>query len=95
MIEIQKATKVFSKSGKPAADDVSFTVANGEIVGFVGLNGAGKSTTIRMAAGVSLPTSGRVFVDGHDVVTERSRRANVSAGSPSSPTSSRTRRRYR
>jgi len=71
MIEIQKATKVFSKSGKPAADDVSFTVANGEIVGFVGLNGAGKSTTIRMAAGVSLPTSGRVFVDGHDVVTDK------------------------
>ena len=71
MIDLQGATKVFSKGGKPAAEDISFRVADGEIVGFVGLNGAGKSTTIRLAAGVSLPTSGRIMVDGHDVVTDK------------------------
>ena len=71
MIRIEGLTKSFSRHGPPAAEDVSFDVADGEIVGFVGLNGAGKTTTIRVAAGVSLPSSGRVLVDGHDVVTDK------------------------
>lgn len=44
---------------------------DGEVVGFVGLNGAGKSTTIRIAAGVALPTSGSASVDGFDIVKQK------------------------
>jgi ABC-2 type transport system ATP-binding protein len=50
--------------------DVSFTVARGEIVGFLGPNGAGKTTTMRMIAGFTTATAGRVLVAGHDMATE-------------------------
>lgn len=49
---------------KRAVDDISFTVNKGEIVGFIGKNGAGKSTTIKMLSGILKPTSGSVTVDG-------------------------------
>jgi lantibiotic transport system ATP-binding protein len=49
-----------------AVDDLSFSVAPGEIVGFVGPNGAGKSTTIRIVTGLIEPGSGRVLLDGVD-----------------------------
>lgn len=49
---------------KRAVDDISFTVDKGEIVGFIGKNGAGKSTTIKMLSGILKPTSGSVTVDG-------------------------------
>jgi ABC-2 type transport system ATP-binding protein len=48
-------------------DDVSFDVRRGEVFGFLGSNGAGKSTTIRMLCGLLRPTSGRASVDGVDV----------------------------
>lgn len=50
-----------------AVDDVSFEVSRGEVFGFLGSNGAGKSTTIRMLCGLLTPTSGRALVDGIDV----------------------------
>ncbi len=50
-----------------AVDDLSFSVAPGEVLGFLGANGAGKSTTMRMIAGFIAPTSGRVSVCGHDI----------------------------
>ena len=50
-----------------AVDRVSFTVRRGEIFGFLGSNGAGKSTTIRMLCGLLAPTSGTAAVDGVDV----------------------------
>ncbi len=50
-----------------AVDDVSFDVRGGEVFGFLGANGAGKSTTIRMLCGLLTPTSGRASVDGIDV----------------------------
>src|SRR5204862_4268026 len=50
-----------------AVDDVSFDVRRGEVFGFLGANGAGKSTTIRMLCGLLTPTSGRASVDGIDV----------------------------
>ena len=53
-----------------AVDDLSFTVARGEIFGFLGSNGAGKSTTIRMLCGLLTPTGGTGFVDGIDVGRE-------------------------
>lgn len=52
-----------------AVDDVSFTVAPGEVVGLLGPNGAGKTTTLRMLATLIAPDSGTVEVAGHDAVT--------------------------
>lgn len=53
-----------------AVDDMSFDVARGEIFGFLGSNGAGKSTTIRMLCGLLRPTSGTAIVGGVDVATD-------------------------
>jgi ABC-2 type transport system ATP-binding protein len=50
-----------------AVDNVSFDVRRGEVFGFLGSNGAGKSTTIRMLCGLLTPTSGRASIDGIDV----------------------------
>ena len=66
LLEVHSLTKKFGPL--TAVDDVSFSVAQGEVVGFLGPNGAGKSTTMKMIAGFLAPTSGRVQVNGHDVV---------------------------
>src|SRR5437868_903915 len=51
----------------PACRDISFEVADGEIVTLIGANGAGKSTTLRGVAGAMLPRRGRVLFDGEDL----------------------------
>lgn len=66
LIEIERLTKRFGAF--TAVDDVSFTVAKGEVVGFLGPNGAGKSTTMRMLAGFMTPTAGTARICGDDVV---------------------------
>ena len=53
-----------------AVADLSFEVGAGEIVGLIGPNGAGKTTTLRSLAGILRPTSGRVRIDGHDLVVD-------------------------
>jgi ABC-2 type transport system ATP-binding protein len=53
-----------------AVTDVSFTIEQGEIVGLLGPNGSGKSTIFRMLTGYLVPTSGRIEVAGHDVVSD-------------------------
>jgi len=65
MIRIENLVKTFGAIR--AVDGVSFTVARGEVVGFLGPNGSGKSTTMRMITGFYPPSSGRVTVGGHDV----------------------------
>ncbi len=55
-----------------AVDGVSFRIAEGECVGYIGANGAGKSTTIKMLTGILVPTSGTVRVCGLDPVRQRS-----------------------
>jgi ABC-2 type transport system ATP-binding protein len=65
-IEVRDLTRTFGSFR--AVDGVSFDVRRGEIFGFLGANGAGKSTTIRMLCGLLRPTSGRAFVAGHDVM---------------------------
>jgi ABC-2 type transport system ATP-binding protein len=71
MITIDNLTKIYSPKERAAVDGLSLEIRDGEIVGFVGLNGAGKSTTIRIAAGVTLPTSGDVLVDGKSITREK------------------------
>ncbi len=53
-----------------AVDSVDLSVSNGEIYGFLGPNGAGKSTTVRMLTTLLMPTEGRAFVAGKDVVLD-------------------------
>ena len=65
MIEVSNLTKRYA--GRTAVDDISFTVARGEIVGLLGPNGAGKSTTMRVLAGFMPATHGTVRVAGFDV----------------------------
>jgi len=55
---------------KLAVDDLTFSVAPGEVLGFLGANGAGKSTTMRMIAGFIAPSSGQASVCGHDIERE-------------------------
>ncbi len=63
------STKNLSKryGDKLAVDDLTFSVAPGEVLGFLGANGAGKSTTMRMIAGFVSPSAGQVSVCGHDI----------------------------
>ncbi len=65
MITITHLSKRYG--AKMAVDDLSFTVAPGEVLGFLGANGAGKSTTMRMIAGFVAPSAGQVSVCGHDI----------------------------
>ena len=53
-----------------AVADLSFEVGAGEIVGLIGPNGAGKTTTLRALAGILRPTSGRLCIDGHDLIVD-------------------------
>ena len=66
LIEIERLTKRFGAF--TAVDDVSFSVAKGEVLGFLGPNGAGKSSTMRMLAGFRTPTAGTARICGDDVV---------------------------
>jgi ABC-2 type transport system ATP-binding protein len=56
-----------------AVDRISFDVKRGEIFGFLGANGAGKTTAMRMLCGLSMPTSGQATVGGFDVYTQTER----------------------
>jgi len=68
MIDLRNVTKKFGSF--TAVDDITLAVPRGEFFGFLGPNGAGKTTTIKMMAGLFAPTSGRITIDGHDVVKD-------------------------
>ncbi len=63
------------KVRKVAVDDISFSIDTGEIVGYIGSNGAGKSTTIKMMTGILTPTGGECLIDGVDPNKERRKNA--------------------
>jgi ABC-2 type transport system ATP-binding protein len=65
IIEVRHLSKKFGSF--TAVDDISFEVYKGEIFGFLGANGAGKTTAMKMLIGISTPTSGDATVAGHDV----------------------------
>ena len=68
MIEVRNLTKYYGT--KPAIEDLSFSIPQGEIIGFLGPNGAGKSTTMRILAGYLSASSGTATVAGFDVAKE-------------------------
>lgn len=67
-IEVKELSRVFGTF--KAVDKVSFNVKEGEIFGFLGANGAGKSTTIKMLSGILNPTSGDAFVSGFSILNQ-------------------------
>ena len=67
-VDVRGLTKRFGKF--TAVDQLTFTVGRGEIFGFLGANGAGKSTTIRMLCGLLTPSGGSATVGGYDIATQ-------------------------
>src|SRR4051812_19628453 len=68
VIHTEKLNKTFGQF--VAVNDISFEVRKGEIFGFLGANGAGKTTAMRMLCGLSTPTSGKANIAGFDVYRE-------------------------
>jgi len=71
IINVENLVKRFGEL--VAVNDISFSVASGEIFGFLGPNGAGKTTTINILCTLTRPTSGQATIDGLDVVRQQSR----------------------
>ncbi|WP_232700241.1 ABC transporter ATP-binding protein [Brevibacillus daliensis] len=70
VVELRNVTKKIK--GKPIVQHLSFSVQRGEVYGFLGPNGSGKTTTIRMIVGLSSITEGQILVEGHDITKSRS-----------------------
>jgi len=70
-IQAESLTKKFGEF--TAVDHISFSVSSGEIFGFLGANGAGKTTAMRILSGLSFPTSGKAIVAGFDVMKDPER----------------------
>jgi ABC-2 type transport system ATP-binding protein len=68
MLEVRHLRKRYS--GVPAVDDVSFVARAGEVTGYLGANGSGKSTTMKMATGLIEPTSGEILFEGQSIKTD-------------------------
>ena len=84
MLEINNYSKTYGK-GKKAADNVTLSVESGDIYGFIGHNGAGKSTTIRAVVGVLDFTEGEIYIDGHSVKDEPIECKRITAYIPDNP----------
>jgi len=66
MIRFENVTKTYNKTVR-ALDDVSFNVKGGEIVGFIGPNGSGKTTTMKLLTGIIRPDSGKIIVNKYNI----------------------------
>ena len=84
MLEIKNYSKSYD-GGKKAADNVTLTVESGDIYGFIGHNGAGKSTTIRAVVGVLDFDEGEILIDGHSVKDEPMECKKITAYIPDNP----------
>ena len=68
MLEVRSVTKKYGKI--TALDNFSFTLDDGDIVGFIGPNGAGKSTMMKIITGCLAPTEGTALIDGFDIMED-------------------------
>ncbi|WP_010271517.1 ABC transporter ATP-binding protein [Paenibacillus senegalensis] len=71
VVELKQVSKTIN--GKPIIQDLSFSVKRGEVYGFLGPNGSGKTTTIRMMVGLMSITKGEIYISGHSIRHERSK----------------------
>jgi len=83
MIEVNGLTKAYGE--RQVLSDLTLSARPGEVVLLVGANGCGKSTTLRVLAGLSAPDAGRVLVGGHDLRTEPARALAGLSFLPQSP----------
>jgi len=65
MLELRDVSKTYRSI--PAVENVSFTLREGEVLGYLGPNGSGKSTTVKMVIGLIEPTKGKIFFEGRDI----------------------------
>ena len=84
MLEIKNFSKSYGE-GKKAVDNVSLSVESGDIYGFIGHNGAGKSSTIRAVVGVLDYNEGEITIDGHSVKDEPMACKQITAYIPDNP----------
>lgn len=71
MSNVLEVTDLYKKLGnKEIIKGISFSIKEGEILGFLGRNGAGKTTTIKMLVGLITPDKGSVMISGHDITKE-------------------------
>lgn len=84
VLEIKNFTKVYGGE-KKAVDDLSLTVETGDIYGFIGHNGAGKSTTLKAVCGVLAFEQGDIFIDGRSVKSQPIACKQVTAYIPDNP----------
>lgn len=84
VLEIRNYTKIYG-GGKKACDNVSLTIEAGDIYGFIGHNGAGKSTTIKAVVGVMEFEEGEIFIDGHSIKSEPLMCKSITAYIPDNP----------
>ena len=84
ILKIENYSKSYNGS-KKAADNVSLTVESGDIYGFIGHNGAGKSTTIRAVVGVLDFNEGEIYIDGHSVKKDPLECKRLTAYIPDNP----------
>ena len=79
MIIANNVTKVYNKKRKTgkkiAVQNISFTINDGDIIGYIGLNGAGKSTMIKMLCGILQPTDGEILINNLNPFTKRKENA--------------------
>ncbi len=68
LVQVERLTRSYGDIR--AVDEISFTLRKGQVLGFLGLNGAGKSTTMRMLAGVLAPDAGQITVNGADLLDQ-------------------------
>ncbi len=84
VLEIRNFTKIYG-GNKKAVDNLSLTVEEGDIYGFIGHNGAGKSTTLKAVCGVLAFEEGEIFIDGHSVKKEPVFCKEITAYIPDNP----------
>ena len=70
MIKIEHFTKIYNGSTRKSADDINLEIHAGEVFGFIGHNGAGKSTTIKSLVGIQSITEGRIEIEGYDIARQ-------------------------
>jgi ABC-2 type transport system ATP-binding protein len=70
LVEIQDLTKLFSGQQPAALKDINVSISKGKIIGLVGPDGAGKTTLIRLMAGLLTPTQGNITIDGYDTIKD-------------------------
>ncbi len=84
MLEIRNLTKIYP-GGKKAVDNISLSIADGEIFGFIGHNGAGKTTTIKCIVGILSFDEGEIEVDKHNILDKSLYTKKVTAYIPDNP----------